>query len=107
EQFGRAIGLAASESSGLKANFGTMTKPFHAGHAAERGLLAAQLARRGFTANPEALEANQGLAHAAGDGHWHAGEVDALGDWLVPQTLFKYHAACYLTHAAIEATGAL
>jgi 2-methylcitrate dehydratase PrpD len=107
EQFGRAIGLAASQASGLKANFGTMTKPFHAGHAAERGLLAAQLARRGFTANPEALEANQGLAQAAGDGHWHAERMDAPTGWLLPQTLFKYHAACYLTHAAIEATGAL
>ena len=72
EQFGRAMGLAASQASGLKANFGTMTKPFHAGHAAERGLLAAQLARRGFTANPDALDANQGLSQAAADGHWHA-----------------------------------
>jgi 2-methylcitrate dehydratase PrpD len=107
EQFGRAIGLAASQASGLKANFGTMTKPFHAGHAAERGLLAAQLARRGFTANPDALEANQGLAQAAGDGHWHVERMDAPADWLLPQTLFKYHAACYLTHAAIEATSAL
>jgi 2-methylcitrate dehydratase PrpD len=107
EQFGRAMGLAASQASGLKANFGTMTKPFHAGHAAERGLLAAQLARRGFTANPDALDANQGLGQAAGDGHWHTEQMDALDDWLLPQTLFKYHAACYLTHAAIEATAAL
>jgi 2-methylcitrate dehydratase PrpD len=107
EQFGRAIGLAASQASGLKANFGTMAKPFHAGHAAERGLLAAQLARRGFTANPDALDANQGLAQAAGDGQWRADRIDALGHWVLPQTLFKYHAACYLTHAAIEATGSL
>ena len=107
EQFGRAMGLAASQASGLKANFGTMTKPFHAGQAAERGLLAAQLARRGFTANPDALDANQGLSQAAGDGQWHTDQMDALGDWLLPQTLFKYHAACYLTHAAIEATAAL
>jgi 2-methylcitrate dehydratase PrpD len=107
EQFGRAMGLAASQASGLKANFGTMTKPFHAGHAAERGLLSARLARCGFTANPDALDANQGLAQAAGDGRWHADRLDGEGDWLLPQTLFKYHAACYLTHAAIEATGAL
>ena len=107
EQFGRAMGLAASQASGLKANFGTMTKPFHAGHAAERGLLAAQLARRGFTANPDALDANQGLSQAAADGHWHDERMDALDDWLLPQTLFKYHAACYLTHAAIEATASL
>jgi 2-methylcitrate dehydratase PrpD len=78
-----------------------MTKPFHAGHAAERGLLAARLARRGFTADPDALDANQGLAQAAGDGTWRDVPVDG---WLLPRTLFKYHAACYLTHAAIEAT---
>ncbi len=107
EQFGRAMGLAASQASGLKANFGTMTKPFHAGHAAERGLLSARLARRGFTANPDALDANQGLAQAAGDGQWHPERLDRHGDWLLPQTLFKYHAACYLTHAAIEATGSI
>jgi 2-methylcitrate dehydratase PrpD len=104
KQFGHAIGLAASQSSGLKANFGTMTKPFHAGHAAERGLLAARLARRGFTANPDALDANQGLSQAAGDGTWRDVSVDG---WQLPRTLFKYHAACYLTHAAIEATGAV
>jgi 2-methylcitrate dehydratase PrpD len=99
-QLGQAIGLAASQSSGLKANFGTMTKPFHAGHAAERGLLAARLARRGFTANPDALDTDQGLAQAAGNGTWRDVSVDG---WVLPRTLFKYHASCYLTHAAIEA----
>jgi 2-methylcitrate dehydratase PrpD len=107
EQFGRAMGLAASQASGLKANFGTMTKPFHAGHAAERGLLSARLAHRGFTANPDAITANQGLLQAAGDGHWHPELLGSQGDWLLTQTLFKYHAACYLTHAAIEATSAI
>jgi 2-methylcitrate dehydratase PrpD len=107
DQFGHAMGLAASQSSGLKANFGTMTKPFHAGHAAERGLLSARLAQRGFTANPDALVANQGLAQAAGDGVWHPERLTHHGDWMLPETLFKYHAACYLTHAAIEATARL
>jgi 2-methylcitrate dehydratase PrpD len=104
-QFGHAIGLAASQSSGLKANFGTMTKPFHAGHAAERGTLSARLASRGFTSNPDALDANQGLAHAAGSGElrW-SGYTASTDDWLIRRNLFKYHAACYLTHAAMEAT---
>jgi len=105
EQFGHALGLAASQSSGLKANFGTMTKPFHAGHAAERGLLSARLAMRGFTSNPEAVEGNQGYADAAALGpgglHWDRFEADP-GRFLIEDTLFKYHAACYLTHAAIE-----
>src|SRR5262249_41136225 len=55
-QFPKAAGLAASQVGGVHANFGTMTKPFHAGFAAERGLLSAGLARRGFTANPDAFE---------------------------------------------------
>ncbi|MEM7020787.1 MAG: MmgE/PrpD family protein [Pseudomonadota bacterium] len=103
EQFGRALGLAASQSSGLKANFGTMTKPFHAGHAAERGLLSARLALRGFTANPESFAGKQGLVEAAAQGGEHLDRFEGLtGQWLTRQMLFKYHAACYLTHSAIE-----
>jgi len=105
EQFGHALGLAASQASGLRANFGTMTKPFHAGHAAERGMLSARLAMRGFTSNPEAVEGNQGYADAAalgpGNLHWGRFEADP-GRFLIEDTLFKYHAACYLTHAAVE-----
>ena len=107
-QFGHAMGLAASQASGLKANFGTMTKPFHAGHAAEGGVLAARLAARGYTSNPDAIEASQGLAQAAGSGTFHRDRIDRHGPgWLIGSTLFKYHAACYLTHASIEATSAL
>jgi 2-methylcitrate dehydratase PrpD len=107
-RFSSAMGNAASSSSGLKANFGTMTKPFHAGSAAERGLLAARLAARGFTANGEAIDGNQGLAQAAGSGSLRRASVDRFHDgWLLPSTLFKYHAACYLTHAGIEATRAV
>ena len=110
EQFAHALGLAASQSSGLKANFGTMTKPFHAGHAAERGLLSARLAMRGFTSNPEAVDGRQGYADAAAAGHeevkWQRLE-EQDGRFLIEDTLFKYHAACYLTHAAIESVGRL
>ena len=103
EQFGHAMGLAASQAGGLKANFGTMTKPFHAGHAAERGLLSARLAARGFTANPDAFSGSQGLVEAAGIGTLDEKRLAATeGSWLIRDTLFKYHAACYLTHAAIE-----
>jgi 2-methylcitrate dehydratase PrpD len=52
-----AFGLAASMASGLRQNFGTMTKPFHAGLAASNGVLAALLAQRGFTAHESAIEA--------------------------------------------------
>jgi 2-methylcitrate dehydratase PrpD len=65
---------------------------------------------RGFTANPEAIEANQGYADAAGSGRselrW--GRLEELRQrWLIRDTLFKYHAACYLTHAAIESAARL
>lgn len=101
--FGYAMGLAASQASGLKANFGTMTKPFHAGHAAERGLLSARLAARGFTANPISFEGNQGLVEAASSGKLASKKYAAVQDqWLTEHVLFKYHAACYLTHACIE-----
>ncbi len=56
-----ALAIAASMAAGVKANFGTMTKPLHVGHAARDGLLAAQLAARGFTANREVFEAQEGF----------------------------------------------
>jgi len=56
-----ALGLAASLASGLKANFGTMTKPLHVGHAARNGLMAALLAADGFTASEDAFEHAQGF----------------------------------------------
>src|SRR5687768_1798451 len=59
-----ALGIAASLASGLKENFGSMTKPYHAGHAARNGVLAAQLAREGLNASDSALDGRQGYAAA-------------------------------------------
>ncbi|MGQ0549065.1 MAG: MmgE/PrpD family protein [Armatimonadota bacterium] len=64
----RAFGLTASMGAGLRENFGTMTKPFHAGRAAENGLLAVLLARRGWTAAKNILEAKRGFYSAAAGG---------------------------------------
>src|SRR6202007_1124339 len=61
DQTATALAIAASFSSGLKANFGTMTKPLHVGHGTRNGLFAALMVREGFTANPAALEAKQGF----------------------------------------------
>src|SRR5439155_7784837 len=60
-QVRHALGLAASLASGLKENFGSMTKPYHAGHAARNGVLAALLAREGLTASESALDGKQGF----------------------------------------------
>ena len=63
-----ALGIAASEAAGLRENFGTMTKPLHAGRAAESGVAAVELAGLGWTAAPNILEAPRGFFHAAGGG---------------------------------------
>ncbi len=108
DRFGHAMGLAASGAAGLKANFGTMAKPLHPGAAAERGLLAARLAARGYTANPAAIDGNQGLAQAAGTGDLDQSRINRWADdWTVLRTVFKFHAACHFTHAGIEATSLL
>jgi 2-methylcitrate dehydratase PrpD len=61
EKTARALALAATFSSGLKANFGTMTKPLHVGHAARNGLYAALLASEDFTSSTNAIEHQQGF----------------------------------------------
>ena len=61
-----AFGIASSMASGLRINFGTMTKPFHAGNAAANGVIAALLAKEGFTANESAIEAKTGYARVLG-----------------------------------------
>ena len=103
--FATAMGIAASNASGVKANFDTMTKPLHPGQAAERGAMAARLASRGFSASPDAVDGNQGFAQAAGTGRLDQERIDRLdGQWATTRTLFTFHAACHLTHAGIEAT---
>jgi 2-methylcitrate dehydratase PrpD len=65
----RALGMAASMASGLRENFGTMTKPLHAGRAAENGVTAALLAEAGHTAALNILEARRGFFNAMAGGH--------------------------------------
>ena len=78
-----ALGLAASFASGVKANFGTMTKPLHVGHCSRNGMLAALLAADGFTANAGALEHRQGFLHVFnGEGNFDAAPI--LGEWGQP-----------------------
>jgi 2-methylcitrate dehydratase PrpD len=65
----RAFGIAASQAGGLRENFGTMMKPFQAGHATESGVVAVDLAALGWTAAEQILEADRGFFHAAGGGY--------------------------------------
>jgi 2-methylcitrate dehydratase PrpD len=73
------FGLVASQSGGLRENFGTMTKPFQAGHAAESGLLAADLVALGWTAAEQILEAERGFFHAFGGSFDPGAIMDRLG----------------------------
>jgi 2-methylcitrate dehydratase PrpD len=57
-----ALGIAGSEAGGLRRNFGTMTKPFHPGQASRNGVIAAKLAAKGFTSDPDIIEGRQGYA---------------------------------------------
>jgi 2-methylcitrate dehydratase PrpD len=100
----QAFSLAGTQASGLKSMFGTMGKPFHAGRAAQNGLNSVKLAQRGFVGRPDILEVEQGFADT------HSPDFKARAALDVPRhgahvcaTLFKYHAACYGVHAAVEA----
>jgi 2-methylcitrate dehydratase PrpD len=103
-QFATALGIAGTQAAGLKSMFGTMCKPLHAGKAAYHGLLAARLARRGFTSRPDVVECPQGFARThSPDFHPSAALGEPPGGFHIRNNLFKYHAACYMTHAPIEA----
>ena len=104
----QALAIAASLASGIKANFGTMTKPLHVGHTARSGLFAAQLAREGFEANPAALEHKQGFLEVFnGAGTYDAAKI--LADWgrpydiVSPGLAAKQHPCCGSTHPVIDA----
>src|SRR5258708_3058661 len=97
----RALSIGATQAGGLRENFGTMTKPFHAGRAAENGVVAAELAALGFTASPNGLEADRGFFRAAGGGFSPEMIADKLGDpWTFhfPGVSIKPHPSGSLTH---------
>ena len=101
EQTRRTLSIAASQAAGLRENFGTMMKPFHAGRACESGIVAAEFAQLGFTATPIILEAGRGFFQAAGGGY-DARSIDGkLGhpwSFAFPGVSIKPHPSGSLTH---------
>src|SRR5947209_12798472 len=98
-----ALGIAGTQAAGLKSQFGTMCKPFHAAKAAQNGLLAARLTARGFSSRADIIECVQGFALTHGpDFVPEAALATPEAGLHLFANLFKYHAACYLTHAPIE-----
>jgi 2-methylcitrate dehydratase PrpD len=104
EQTRRALGIAASQSAGLRENFGTMTKPFHPGRSAESGIIAADFAKLGWTATPIVLEAGRGFFKAAGGGYDPQAIEGRLGNpwtFAFPGVSIKPHPSGSLTHPAM------
>lgn len=109
EQIRHALGLAATRASGLKCQFGTMGKPYHAGMAASTGVEAALLARSGFIARDDALECAGGFAAThQGAGLNSQGVFAGLPqDFRFTHVQYKFHACCHGIHPALEAVGML
>src|SRR5829696_10235079 len=101
EATARALSIAGSQSAGLREDFGTMTKPFHAGRSSESGVAAAQFAASGWTATDKILEAPRGFFRAAGGGFDEtaiAGKLGAPWTFAEPGVSIKPHPSGSLTH---------
>jgi 2-methylcitrate dehydratase PrpD len=101
------LGLSASLACGLRENFGTMTKPFHAGKAAGNGVLSALLVRNGFTASQQILEAKRGFSATFSGEYGLNRIVDHFGnpfEIVSPGVHLKPYPSCLETHSIIEAT---
>ena len=108
EPMGRALGIAGTQAAGLEQSLGTMSKPLHPGKAAMNGILAALLAREGFTGPTGILDARPGLPGT------FVGLTDlspALADlgtrFEILDNSTKLYAACHLLHATIDAGRAI
>lgn len=107
QQIRMALAIAASQASGLRQNFGTMTKPFHPGNAARSGVEAALLAQNGFTGDPNIIEAPLGFCNVfAGDKPCELGKItEGLGkefEIVKSGISIKPYPCCHETHPAIE-----
>lgn len=108
EKTATALSISASLASGVKANFGSMTKPLHVGHSTRNGLIAALLAQEGFTANLSVFEHKQGFLNVYnGPGTFDVERI--LANWGAPLMLveqglgIKRYPCCAGTHSAIDA----
>lgn len=103
QQMTWALGIAATQSCGLREMFGTMCKPFHPGNAAKNGLLAALLAQRNFTSSNQGIEAKRGFARVLST-HFKPEEITArLGEtWEISLNAYKPFACGIVIHPAID-----
>jgi 2-methylcitrate dehydratase PrpD len=103
EQMLWAIGLAATQPVGLQEMFGSMTKPFHPGRAAQNGLTAAVLASRNFTSSEQSLEAKYGWVNAVSTAHDYNYITNNLGQaFEISNNTYKPFACGVVMHATID-----
>lgn len=108
EQMIWALGIAGTQSFGLREMFGTMTKPFHPGKAAQNGLMAALLAKKNFTSSTEVLEAKRGFANVLAPEHdLSKVNVNWGNQWELLKNAFKPYACGIVLHPSIDACIAL
>ena len=104
----RAFGIAASQVGGMARNFGTMAKPFHAGHAARTGIVSAWMAKQGLTTDGEIFDGKRGVldTYEGGDGEPIEAVLETLGKpWeiLKPGNYVKRWPCCYSGHRTLGA----
>lgn len=103
-QMQSAIGLAATQPVGLKVQFGSDTKSFHPGRAAQNGMVSALLAQQGFTASPVAIEGFDGWGQAMSTRHDWSEVTDGLGSrYEIALNTYKPFACGIVAHPAIDA----
>jgi len=106
EDTATAFGIAGALASGVKENFGTMTKPLQVGKAASNGITSALLVKKGFTASPQILEGKHGFCSVFAPTYELDKMVESYGrpfDLVSGGAIFKKWAACYAFHPCIEA----
>jgi 2-methylcitrate dehydratase PrpD len=103
QQMAWALGIAATQSSGLREMFGTMCKSFHPGHAAQSGLAAALLAQQNFTSSERAIEAPNGFGHVLSTKFDPAAITGDLGRrYELSSNMYKPYACGLVVHASID-----
>lgn len=103
QQMRWALGIAASQSAGLREMFGTMTKSFHPGRAAQNGAFAALLAEANFDSSEQAIEAPRGFANVMSDKQDYSEIVSDLGiRWEAGLNSYKPFACGIVIHPTID-----
>ncbi len=105
QQLQMAFGIAASMAGGLQINFGTMTKPLHAGWAAQSGIIAAMLAADGFTASEDVLSGEDNYLQVLGEQGQPKGDLRFGAPFATesPGLYVKRYPCCFATHRALDA----